>query len=226
MLYTAYELQRSWLNAASTWASVGAQLLSNPALPIGYTGLGPVMASALEVFAHASAPYGKPAFDIEAAELDGTTYPVTEAIVMHRPWGNLLRFTHEGLPKDAPKLLIVAPMSGHFATLLRGTVARMAEAQQIAERTVDDDCFGHRIARTIDGHCLDIQGRFAARRGGVGKHLKRRCHHRSNPERILRHQRMPKHLDPGRSPGRGPGQPGTVQFMGGIEQGVAPNCAE
>ncbi|MCZ8018762.1 polyhydroxyalkanoate depolymerase [Novosphingobium sp.] len=127
MLYTAYELQRSWLNAASTWASVGADLLSNPALPFGYSGLGPVMASALEVFAHASAPYGKPAFDIESVEVDGTSYPVTEAIVMHRPFGNLLRFSHPGLPADAPRLLIVAPMSGHFATLLRGTVARMVE---------------------------------------------------------------------------------------------------
>ena len=131
MLYTAYELQRSWLNAASTWASVGADLLSNPALPFGYSGLGPVMASALEVFAHASAPYGKPAFDIESIEVDGTSYPVTEAIVMHRPFGNLLRFTHPGLPADAPRLLIVAPMSGHFATLLRGTVARMVESCEV-----------------------------------------------------------------------------------------------
>jgi poly(3-hydroxybutyrate) depolymerase len=52
---------------------------------------------------------------------------VTEAIVMHRPFGNLLRFSHDGLAADAPKLLIVAPMSGHYATLLRGTVARMVE---------------------------------------------------------------------------------------------------
>lgn len=131
MLYTAYELQRSWLNAASTWASVGAELLNNPALPIGYTGLGPVLASALEVFAHASATYGKPAFDIETVEVDGRTWPVTEAIVMHRPFGNLLRFTHPGLPADAPRLLIVAPMSGHFATLLRGTVARMIERCEV-----------------------------------------------------------------------------------------------
>lgn len=131
MLYTVYELQRSWLNAASTWASVGAELLNNPALPIGYTGLGPVLASALEVFAHASATYGKPAFDIETVEVDGRTWPVTEAIVMHRPFGNLLRFTHPGLPADAPRLLIVAPMSGHFATLLRGTVARMIERCEV-----------------------------------------------------------------------------------------------
>jgi len=131
VLYTAYELQRSWMNAASTWASVGAQMLNNPALPFGYTGLAPVMASALEVFAHASAAYGKPAFDIETVEVDGTVYPVTEAIVVHRPWGNLLRFTHPGLPENAPRLLIVAPMSGHFATLLRGTVARMIERCEV-----------------------------------------------------------------------------------------------
>ena len=131
MLYTGYEMQRSWLNMASTWASVGAEWLNNPALPIGYTGMGPVMASALEVFAHASAPYGKPAFDIETVTVDGAEFPVTEAIVLHRPFGNLLRFTHTGLPKDAPRLLVIAPMSGHFATLLRGTVARMAERHEV-----------------------------------------------------------------------------------------------
>ena len=64
MLYTAHELQRSMLNAASTWASVGAELLNNPMLPFGYNGVGPVWASALEVFAHASANYAKPAFGI------------------------------------------------------------------------------------------------------------------------------------------------------------------
>lgn len=131
VLYTAYELNRSWMNAASTWASAAAQMLNNPALPFGYTGMGPVMASALEVFAHASAPYGKPAFDIETVEVDGKTWPVTEAIVLHKPFGNLLRFTHAGLAENAPRLLIVAPMSGHFATLLRGTVARMIERCEV-----------------------------------------------------------------------------------------------
>ena len=131
VLYTAYELQRSWMNAASTWASVGSQMLSNPAMPWGYSGFGPTMASALEVFAHAAAPYGKPAFDLESVPVDGIDQPITESIVLHRPFGNLLRFTHPALTADAPKLLIVAPMSGHFATLLRGTVARMAESCEV-----------------------------------------------------------------------------------------------
>ncbi len=127
LLYNTYELNCALLSSASAWASVGAELLNNPAMPMGYFGLGPVMASALDVFAHAAAPRGKPQFGIQAVELDGTSHPVIEAIVLHRPFGNLLRFTHDGLPDNAPSLLIVAPMSGHYATLLRGTVRRMVE---------------------------------------------------------------------------------------------------
>ena len=95
---------------------------------MGYFGLGPVMASALDVFAHAAAPRGKPLFGIERVTVGGTDHPVTESIVLHRPFGNLLRFSHPGLPEDAPRLLVVAPMSGHYATLLRGTVARLLES--------------------------------------------------------------------------------------------------
>ena len=131
MLYNAYELQRAMMSSAAAWASVGAELLTNPSLPFGYSGLGPVMASALDVFAHAASPRGKPAFDIETVTVGGKVQPVTESIVLHKPFGNLLRFEHPGLGKDAPKLLIVAPMSGHYATLLRGTVARMVESAEV-----------------------------------------------------------------------------------------------
>ncbi|SFO84691.1 polyhydroxyalkanoate depolymerase [Qipengyuania nanhaisediminis] len=131
MLYQAYELQRSWLSSASAWASIGAEMLSNPALPQnymgGYLGLGPIAASALEVFAHATATYGKPAWGIESVEAEGRHWPVVEATVVNRPFGDLKRFRREGLAEDAPRLLIVAPMSGHYATLLRGTVERMLE---------------------------------------------------------------------------------------------------
>ncbi|MCA0903167.1 polyhydroxyalkanoate depolymerase [Qipengyuania aquimaris] len=131
MLYQAYELQRSWLSSASAWASIGAEMLSNPALPQnymgGYLGLGPMAASALEVFAHATATYGKPAWGIESVEAEGRHWPVVEATVVNRPFGDLKRFRREGLGEDAPRLLIVAPMSGHYATLLRGTVERMLE---------------------------------------------------------------------------------------------------
>ncbi|MEJ2408708.1 MAG: polyhydroxyalkanoate depolymerase [Novosphingobium sp.] len=128
MLYNAYELQRTMLNGAAAWASVGAEMLMNPSLPMGYFGFGSQVASALDVFAHATMPRGKPEFDIEQVTVNGKTHDVIESIIMHRPFGNLLRFEHDGLPANAPKLLIVAPMSGHFATLLRGTVTRMLES--------------------------------------------------------------------------------------------------
>lgn len=124
MLYDAYELQRSWLAGASAMADFGAELLHNPANPFAYFGGGPVLASALEVFAHAAAPRGKPAFGFDHTVIDGRTVAVHEEIVARKPFGQLKRFVREGV-EGGPKLLIVAPMSGHYATLLRGTVERM-----------------------------------------------------------------------------------------------------
>ncbi|MCC6829568.1 MAG: polyhydroxyalkanoate depolymerase [Novosphingobium sp.] len=127
MLYKAYEMQRALLSGASAWASLSADFLSDMSFGHGMFFPGPVLASALDVFAHAAAPRGKPAFGIASVTVDGQTHELTEAVVLRRPFGNLLRFSHAGLPEDAPRLFLVAPMSGHFATLLRGTVARMAE---------------------------------------------------------------------------------------------------
>ncbi|WP_114521364.1 polyhydroxyalkanoate depolymerase [Altererythrobacter sp. ZODW24] len=131
MLYHMHEMQRSWLASASAWASISSEMLSNPVMPMGYLGLGPMAASALEVFAHAAATRGKPEFGIETVEVDGEHDAVVESIVVTKPFGDLLRFRRKGLPKNAPKLLIVAPMSGHYATLLRGTVERMIESAEV-----------------------------------------------------------------------------------------------
>jgi poly(3-hydroxybutyrate) depolymerase len=131
MLYHTYELQRSWMNSASALASISSELLSNPANPMGYLGAGPMVANALEVFAHATAHYGKPVFGITDVTIDGKVHAVTESTALHRPFGDLLRFHVEGTPADRPRLLIVAPMSGHYATLLRGTVERMLESCEV-----------------------------------------------------------------------------------------------
>jgi poly(3-hydroxybutyrate) depolymerase len=131
VLYDAYELHRSMLTSASNWAAIGAQLLSNPALPMGYFGTGPIVASALQVFAHLYEERGKPEFNIRQVTVDGKEHAVRETVVFEKPFGALRHFRRAGLPKDAPRLLIVAPMSGHYATLLRGTVARMAENQEV-----------------------------------------------------------------------------------------------
>lgn len=124
MLYDAYEMQRSLLAGASTLANLGAGWLQNPANPLSYSGMGPIVASALDVFAHASAPRGKPQFGLESTVVDGRTVTVREEIVLRKPFGQLKRFRREGV-EGSPRLLIVAPMSGHYATLLRGTVERM-----------------------------------------------------------------------------------------------------
>ena len=124
MLYDAYEVQRSFLAGASKLAGLGAGWLSNPANPWGYTSMGPVVGASLEVFAHAAAPRGKPDFGIESVRIGNRDVAVREEILVRKPFGQLKHFYREGHEKG-PHLLIVAPMSGHYATLLRGTVERL-----------------------------------------------------------------------------------------------------
>jgi poly(3-hydroxybutyrate) depolymerase len=130
-LYEAYEIQRKLLEGASLWAGMGSEWMHNPANPWAGTELGTMMASGLDVFAHASAPHGKPRFDLPSTRIDGAVVPVVEAMEARRPFGQLLHFTRPGAPEAQPKLLIVAPMSGHYATLLRGTVERMLPGHDV-----------------------------------------------------------------------------------------------
>ncbi|HEY0085476.1 MAG TPA: polyhydroxyalkanoate depolymerase [Allosphingosinicella sp.] len=130
MLYDAYEMQRSLLAGASTLANIGAGWMQNPANPFSYSQMGPIVSSALDVFAHASASRGKPEFGFDTTVVEGKTVRVTEEIVLRKPFGQLKRFRREGV-EGGPRLLIVAPMSGHYATLLRGTVERMLPGHDV-----------------------------------------------------------------------------------------------
>ena len=130
MLYDVYEFQRSFLTGASTLASIGAGWMHNPVNPLAYSKSGPAMASALDVFAHAAAPRGKPKFGFTSTIVDGRETPVREEVVLRKPFGQLKRFVREGV-EGGPRLLIVAPMSGHYATLLRGTVERMLPGHEV-----------------------------------------------------------------------------------------------
>ena len=135
MLYKAYEIQRSWMNSVSTVASITSEMLSSSANPWSKYGFGQITANALDVFAHATAHYSKPAFgitEVDVAKNGKTeTFPVIEATVVNRPFGDLKRFRLDGVDDKRPKMLIVAPMSGHYATLLRGTVKRMLESHEV-----------------------------------------------------------------------------------------------
>jgi poly(3-hydroxybutyrate) depolymerase len=130
MLYDAYEVQRSFLAGASRLAGLGAGWLHNPANPLAYSSMGPVVAASLDVFAHASAPRGKPEFGIHSTTVDRKQVAVHEEILVRKPFGQLKRFVREGV-ETGPPLLIVAPMSGHYATLLRGTVERLLPRHDI-----------------------------------------------------------------------------------------------
>lgn len=130
MLYFAHDMQRAMLAGASRWADATANFIGTIPAPFNYAFGGPTAASALDVFAHASAPRGKPKFGLDSVEVGGKTLPVSESVEARKPFGQLKHFTHAA-NADAPKLLIVAPMSGHFATLLRGTVERMLPGHDV-----------------------------------------------------------------------------------------------
>jgi poly(3-hydroxybutyrate) depolymerase len=124
MLYDAYEVQRSFLAGASKLAGLSAGWLNNPSNPWGYSSMSPLIGASLEVFAHAAAPRGKPEFGIAETKVGKTTVAVDEDIVLRKPFGQLKYFRKVD-SQAGPPMLIVAPMSGHYATLLRGTVERL-----------------------------------------------------------------------------------------------------
>ncbi|MBP6380597.1 MAG: polyhydroxyalkanoate depolymerase [Sphingorhabdus sp.] len=131
MLYTGYDIQRGFLASAGWIAQKQADFLNNfTNSPLNYGNLTSVTASALDVFAHSVMPRGKPAFDLKTVEIDGKHLQVEEHNVARKPFGQLKHFTYEG-SETKPKLLICAPMSGHFATLLRGTVERMLPTHDV-----------------------------------------------------------------------------------------------
>ncbi|QIK77841.1 polyhydroxyalkanoate depolymerase [Sphingomonas piscis] len=124
MLYDAYEVQRSWLAGASKLAGMGADWLQNPANPMSYNSMSPLVAASLDMFAHVAASRGKPEFGIKTVRVGRKDVAVREEYLLEKPFGSLKHFAREDV-QGGPPLMIVAPMSGHYATLLRGTVARL-----------------------------------------------------------------------------------------------------
>jgi poly(3-hydroxybutyrate) depolymerase len=125
MLYHLYELNQAALSPARAAADAYRLLFRNPLNPASYTPLGRGAAAALELFERTTRRYRKPAWGIDKTEVSGRDVAVRERTVLRKPFCNLIHFERD-LPawrrKRDPKLLIVAPMAGHFPTLLRGTV--------------------------------------------------------------------------------------------------------
>jgi poly(3-hydroxybutyrate) depolymerase len=122
MLYQQYEMQRAALAPIRMFATNALDMLELPANPFRTTPLGRVAAAWLDSFEHTTRHFGKPRFGLGTTTIGNEQVAIHEEIVRSLPWCDLKRFRRlADRPRD-PKLLIVAPLSGHFATLLRGTV--------------------------------------------------------------------------------------------------------
>src|SRR5208337_1856797 len=88
------------------------------------------IAAAYELVSIAGLSHKRPAFNIRSIPLRGEEVAVTESIAAATPFCSLLRFAKQGFP-DQPRVLLVAPMSGHFATLLRGTVRTLLKDHEV-----------------------------------------------------------------------------------------------
>ncbi|MBN9244283.1 MAG: polyhydroxyalkanoate depolymerase [Mesorhizobium sp.] len=127
MFYQLYEMNHAALQPARALADATRMFYSNPLNPFAHTAWGRSVAAMAELFERTTRRYGKPAFGLHSTTLEDRTVPVSEKIVWSRPFCNVIHF-ERALPagrRPDPKLLIVAPMSGHYATLLRGTVEAM-----------------------------------------------------------------------------------------------------
>jgi len=121
LLYQAYEFQRQLAKPVRLWANTLEQLYSSPYNPLTDTWFGKSVAAGAEIMARLTQNYGKPAFGLKTTEIGNEVVAVNEEILLRKPFCQLLRF-HRDTARQDPKVLVVAPMSGHFATLLRGTV--------------------------------------------------------------------------------------------------------
>ena len=126
MLYHWYVAGHAAVRPARAAADNTRMFFRNPFNPLTHTTVGRSAAAACEVFERTTRRYDKPVFGIERTIVDGESLDVTEEVVWQRPFCKVVRFKRSepksGAALDQPRLLLVAPMSGHYATLLRGTV--------------------------------------------------------------------------------------------------------
>ena len=122
-LYAWLEMQHAAIAPLRIAISGTQSLLDTPFNPISQTYFARSASAACELFERATRRYKKPAWKIHANTVDGEKIAADPIAVWEKPFCKLLHFERSS-SKPHPKLLIVAPMSGHHATLLRGTVER------------------------------------------------------------------------------------------------------
>ena len=121
MLYQIYDMNQAALAPMRFAAELTQAAFQNPLFPLSYTRFGRTVAAGAEMFERTTRRFAKPEFGLHRTEIDGREVTVEEETIVEKPFCRLLRFKRDTKRND-PKLLVVAPMSGHHATLLRGTV--------------------------------------------------------------------------------------------------------
>ena len=120
-LYSLHEMQYAAITPLNMLANASKAFHRHPLSPLSYTGYGRHVAAAAELFERVTHRYGKPEFGITHTKVNGKNVAIAEDIIDSKPFCRLIHFEKD-MQEQQPKLLLVAPMSGHHATLLRGTV--------------------------------------------------------------------------------------------------------
>ncbi|ASS55080.1 polyhydroxyalkanoate depolymerase [Rhizobium leguminosarum] len=133
MFYQLYELNHAAMAPFRAAADIMRFAYANPLNPFSHTPFGRTMAASLEMFERTTRRYGKPEFGLKQTTIGDRTVSVREEVVWSRPFCNLLHFARSvpAARGNDPRILIVAPMSGHYATLLRGTVEALLPSADI-----------------------------------------------------------------------------------------------
>jgi poly(3-hydroxybutyrate) depolymerase len=123
-LYMWYEATHALLGPARALAGSTKLFYNNPVNPLSHSPFGRGVAAACEMFERTTRRYGKPEFGYGSVNVNGVQTEIVEDVLLSKPFCNLVNFRKmsPGRPLNQPKILMVAPMSGHYATLLRGTV--------------------------------------------------------------------------------------------------------
>jgi poly(3-hydroxybutyrate) depolymerase len=138
MLYQIYETQRSLMEPFADFALAASKLYSNPVSPFGQHPLAQRMSAAYELMYRLGKDYEKPEFGLKTVKVDGVEVAVHERVEIDKPFCELRRFKRFtddpatlGKLKEQPAVLVVAPLSGHYATLLRDTVRTMLQDHKV-----------------------------------------------------------------------------------------------
>ena len=138
MLYQLYETQRALMAPFAEFASATAKLYSHPLSPFAQMPLSQRMSAGFDLVHRLAKEYEKPAFAITSATVSGVDVAVQEQVAISKPFCRLLRFkrftdnpTALAQMKTQPTVLVVAPLSGHHATLLRDTVMSLLHDHKV-----------------------------------------------------------------------------------------------